>query len=323
MTRANALIDILVSRPLRWLSGNAYKLDNFSPLDMSIALGLVHDLFVEAAADGSVLLDPNLDIFKSIRDKQPLFAELHRFMFEEDHILAPDGKTPHLVFQLVREELLNPKDPTNMRSRSSRPSSTWRSNARLASRRSLTRSWRWRAIFRSPKASMSSHGRTPSGSMQRMTVCRSLSLPAGTMCCGAIRGSRWRQRPRLCMRCARRATARAAGWRSCQRKRRVRSSRWRVLQWTRCGPSTERTTLSSMTTTKRSGARIRSSNSTRSSSAMRLHSSFFDRWKKRGVSSLEDARAKIADMSNQEKLDWLREQIEMRVIGLGFEEFNP
>ena len=27
--------------------------------------------------------------------------------------------------------------------------------------------------------------------------------------------------------------------------------------------------------------------------------------------------------SNQEKLDWLREQIEMRVIGLGFEEFKP
>ena len=28
-------------------------------------------------------------------------------------------------------------------------------------------------------------------------------------------------------------------------------------------------------------------------------------------------------MSNQDKLDWLREQIEMRVIGLGFEEFKP
>jgi hypothetical protein len=27
--------------------------------------------------------------------------------------------------------------------------------------------------------------------------------------------------------------------------------------------------------------------------------------------------------TNQSKLDWLREQIEMRVIGLGFDEFKP
>ena len=36
------------------------------------------------------------------------------------------------------------------------------------------------------------------------------------------------------------------------------------------------------------------------------------------------AKAKLDAMStNQLKLDWLREQIEMRVIGLGFEEFKP
>jgi hypothetical protein len=50
--------------------------------------------------------------------------------------------------------------------------------------------------------------------------------------------------------------------------------------------------------------------------------SFFDRWKKRGVAldKLEDALGKIE--TSQLKLDYLREQIEMRVIGLGFIEFK-
>jgi hypothetical protein len=52
--------------------------------------------------------------------------------------------------------------------------------------------------------------------------------------------------------------------------------------------------------------------------------SFFDRWRKRGVESPEAARAKIGSMAtNQDKLDYLREQIEMRVIGLGFDEYKP
>lgn len=52
--------------------------------------------------------------------------------------------------------------------------------------------------------------------------------------------------------------------------------------------------------------------------------SFFDRWKQRGISSPEGAKEKIDAMDkNQDKLDWLREQVEMRVIGLGFDEFKP
>ena len=51
MTRANAIIDIVVSRPLRWLAGNSFNLDNWSPLDMRIALQAVHAVFTEAAND--------------------------------------------------------------------------------------------------------------------------------------------------------------------------------------------------------------------------------------------------------------------------------
>ena len=52
--------------------------------------------------------------------------------------------------------------------------------------------------------------------------------------------------------------------------------------------------------------------------------SFFKRWKQRGVESPEAAKVELAGIeSNQKKLDWLREQIEMRTIGLGFDEFKP
>ena len=118
MTRANAIIDLFVSRPLRWLSGNSYLLDNWSPLDMRVALRLAYDIFVEAANDGSVLLDPaRVDIFKPIADTQPLFAEWRRYTFEEEHEFSANGKVPHLLFKLVRDELLDPHDPTNQKSR--------------------------------------------------------------------------------------------------------------------------------------------------------------------------------------------------------------
>lgn len=52
--------------------------------------------------------------------------------------------------------------------------------------------------------------------------------------------------------------------------------------------------------------------------------SFFDRWSKRGVADVEAMTAALdAIATDQLKLDYLREQIEMRVIGLGFVEFTP
>lgn len=117
MIRANALVDIHVSRPLRWLSGKARELQNWSPVSMREALDLVHDFFQKAQLDGSLFLDPDLDIFKPIAEKQPLFARWRLFTMNEDHICSPDGSTKHLIYHKVRAELVEPLEETNVRSR--------------------------------------------------------------------------------------------------------------------------------------------------------------------------------------------------------------
>lgn len=113
MVRANAIIDVLISRPLRWLSGKSSQLQNWSPFLMGEALDLVEQLFLRAQHDGSLFLDPNLDLFKPIADKQPAFAQWRTYTFEQEKILAPDGQTPHLIWKMVRDELLAPTDATN------------------------------------------------------------------------------------------------------------------------------------------------------------------------------------------------------------------
>jgi hypothetical protein len=55
--------------------------------------------------------------------------------------------------------------------------------------------------------------------------------------------------------------------------------------------------------------------------------SFFDRWQKRGVKSVGEITTALSKFGSegertQEKLDWLREQVEMRSIGLGWVEFK-
>lgn len=61
MTRANAIIDLLISRPMRWLSGKSASLTNWSPFSMGAVLDLVEQFFLRAQHDGSLFLDPELN----------------------------------------------------------------------------------------------------------------------------------------------------------------------------------------------------------------------------------------------------------------------
>ena len=80
---------------------------------------LVYDLFVKAAVDGRVLLDVamDVDVFLPITNSQPLFKAWRAHMYEEQTVIAPDGKTKHLFYKKAREELFCPVDATNIASR--------------------------------------------------------------------------------------------------------------------------------------------------------------------------------------------------------------
>lgn len=117
MSRANAIVDLLISRPMRWLSGKSSSLQNWSPYSMGEALDLVEQFFLQAQHDGSLFFDPELDIFKPIADKQPLFQEWRRYSMQDETVLSPNGKTKHKVWKLARDELLVPSDETNVRTR--------------------------------------------------------------------------------------------------------------------------------------------------------------------------------------------------------------
>ena len=62
MSRANAIIDLRISRPWRWLSGKTHELAHrgWSPIDMNGVADLIDQTLVKAKDDGSVLLDPRL-----------------------------------------------------------------------------------------------------------------------------------------------------------------------------------------------------------------------------------------------------------------------
>lgn len=117
MTRANAIVDLLISRSLRWLAGKSSQLTNWSPYCMGDAMDLVEQFFERAQHNGSLFLDLTLDIFQPIKEMQPLFASWFEETFTRSHILAPDGQTKHLHYKLVRSELLDPVDPTNVATR--------------------------------------------------------------------------------------------------------------------------------------------------------------------------------------------------------------
>lgn len=117
MTRANAIIDVRISRPLRWLTGKAAELRDWSPIKNNQMLDLVEEVFEKASRDGSVLLDPELKIFDTVADEQPLFYEYLQFMFEHEAVMSPNGRIRHLHYKLALQELLDPQDETNRRSR--------------------------------------------------------------------------------------------------------------------------------------------------------------------------------------------------------------
>ena len=106
LLRVCTLWQTLLTEPLRWLSGKSTTLDDWSMVNSNKLLDETYDLMVAVAANGSALLDPSLDPFASIATTQPKFAK-HRRTQQEKKVFAPDN-TPHLVHVRTLEEARNP-----------------------------------------------------------------------------------------------------------------------------------------------------------------------------------------------------------------------
>ena len=113
MLRANAIIDLIVARPMRWLCGKSAARLDWSPYSMGPVLDRLEGLFERAAQDGSVLIDPGLNFWKPVVDTQPAFRDYMQHVYTKETCRSPDGKTTHLQYQKALDELLDPSDETN------------------------------------------------------------------------------------------------------------------------------------------------------------------------------------------------------------------
>lgn len=111
LLRVETLFDILLSRPLRWLSGSSTTLDSWSIFSMSRCYDLVETALERIATDGNALFDPALDIFAPIADEQPLFAAWRKALMEQTHA-SPDG-TKHRLWECALTEARSPANASN------------------------------------------------------------------------------------------------------------------------------------------------------------------------------------------------------------------
>ena len=76
LARVSTLYKYVISEPMRWLTGKASKsLTNWSNASSSDMLDQLDAALTSIAADGHALLDPHLDPFAAIEKAQPLFAK--------------------------------------------------------------------------------------------------------------------------------------------------------------------------------------------------------------------------------------------------------
>ena len=109
--RVNTLWHYTFSRPARFLAGSSRKLREWSIDSSSRMMDLVEKAMVEVAADGRRLLDPNFDPFAAIAAEQPVFCAWREKMTTQT-VKSFDG-TPHRVNELALAEARDSKGAGN------------------------------------------------------------------------------------------------------------------------------------------------------------------------------------------------------------------
>jgi len=111
LLRVNTLFDLLLSRPMRFLCGSSAQLTDWSIYSMGAVLDEIAKGLDEIASDGHRLLDPELDLFAGVAANQPAFGEWRAA--EMQHVIkSPDGAS-HLVYQRALSEARQPTHAAN------------------------------------------------------------------------------------------------------------------------------------------------------------------------------------------------------------------
>ena len=116
LLRVNTLWQTILTEPLRWLTGKSSALDDWSMVNSNDLLDKTYDLMMKVAVDGSALLDPTIDPFAEIASKQQKFAE-HRLAQQTKTIAAPDGTVHHVHARTLQEA----RSPTSAGDKESTP----------------------------------------------------------------------------------------------------------------------------------------------------------------------------------------------------------
>ena len=111
LLRVNTLWHYIFSEPARWLSGKGSELKDWSIDRSSGVMDLIEKAMVAVAADGHTLLDPSFDPFESIAQEQPAFHE-YREQRMQQTVKAADG-TKHAVHAKVLSEARSPAGAGN------------------------------------------------------------------------------------------------------------------------------------------------------------------------------------------------------------------
>ena len=106
LARVNTLWKLVLTDAMRWLSGSASELNDWSLVSADRVLELAEAAFIAIAADGRKLLDHNFDPFAEIADSQPAFAAWRKERAKET-VTSPDGKK-HPVYERVGDEARSP-----------------------------------------------------------------------------------------------------------------------------------------------------------------------------------------------------------------------
>ena len=114
LMRTNTLWKLIVTEPMRWLTSESTRLTNWSLASADRVLELAEDAFIAVAADGSKLFDPTLDPFAEIAAQQPLFAAWRTQRMERT-VKAADG-TKHRFNERVLAEARSPSRAGNRQS---------------------------------------------------------------------------------------------------------------------------------------------------------------------------------------------------------------